>query len=65
MEKKVINGPVAPQIKALEVGESVHFPVAKLATVKPCASNLGLSMDRRFTTAIDREQKVITVTRAE
>ena len=65
MEKKVIEGPIATQIRALEVGEEVHFPVARLTTVKPHASVLGLSMGRKFTTSIDREQGVITVTRVE
>lgn len=65
MEKKVIEGPIAPQIKALEVGEEVHFPVSRLTTVKPHASVFGLSMGRKFTTSIDREQGVITVKRVE
>lgn len=65
MEKKVTYGPVATQIKALEVGEVVHFPVVKLVTVKTCASNVGLAMGRKFTTCIDRGQGVISVTRAE
>lgn len=65
MEKKVNYGPVATQIKALEVGEVVHFPVVKLVTVKTCASNVGLAMGRKFTTSVDREQGVISVTRAE
>lgn len=65
MEKKVIEGPVATQIRALKVNEEVHFPVAKLTTVKTCASNMGLVTGRRFTTSIDREQGVISVTRVE
>lgn len=65
MEKKMNYGPVATQIKALEVGEVVHFPVAKLTTVKTSASNVGLAMGRKFSTNIDREQGVISVTRAE
>lgn len=65
MEKKVIEGPVATQIRALEVNEEVHFPVAKLPTVKTCASNMGLVTGRRFTTIVDREQGVISVVRVE
>lgn len=65
MEKKVSSGPVATQIKALEVGECVHFPIEKLGNVKTCASNQGAMMGRTFTTSVDRVQRVISVTRTE
>jgi len=52
-----------PAIKALGVGDSANFPLTRVAYARTAAVNLGLELSRKFSTHIDRELEVITVTR--
>ena len=48
---------------ALEVGESVSFPISRLKSVRTQASELGAIYNRQFKTRTDRENQTITVKR--
>lgn len=49
----------------MEVGRQLAFPVERLNVVRTTASNLGISLGRRYITHTDRENRTVTVTRTE
>lgn len=49
----------------MEVGEATTFPIHRLKSVRAQASELGAIHDRKYTTHMDRETRVITVIRAQ
>ena len=54
---------IRPALVALEVGESVSFPISRLKSVRTQASELGAIYNRQFKTRTDREKHTITVKR--
>lgn len=46
---------IRPVLVALEVGESVSFPISRLKSVRTQASELGAIYNRQFKTRTDRE----------
>ena len=48
---------IRPALVALEVGESVSFPISRLKSVRTQASELGAIYNRQFKTRTDRETK--------
>ena len=54
---------IRPALVALEVGESVSFPISRLKSVRTQASELGAIYNRQFKTRTDRENHTITVKR--
>lgn len=63
MEKKSAIQPLSAQIRAMEVGERVEFPLKNLSTVRVYACVQGLQDEKKFTTSINKENKTIAVTR--
>lgn len=55
--------PLAPQINALEVGESVTYPIERLNVVRSTSSQLGLMNHKQFSCSISDDRTTITVTR--
>lgn len=51
------------KLRALAVGESVAFPLTRLYSVRTKACEMGAIEGKTYTTAIDRENKIIKVTR--
>lgn len=51
------------QIKSLGIGESCSFPIERMSSIKYMASYNGLVWGKIFSTAINRAEKIITVTR--
>lgn len=49
---------IRPALVALEVGESVSFPISRLKSVRTQASELGAIYNRQFKTRTDRETKL-------
>lgn len=47
---------IRPALVALEVGESVSFPISRLKSVRTQASELGAIYNRQFKTRTDREK---------
>lgn len=50
-------------IKALEVGQTVVYPIEEFNSVKTICSMYGLAWDRKFKTQTDRATRTITVYR--
>ena len=61
-EEKV---PLRPQIRELELGKSISFPIQRMRTIKTTCSGLGVIYCRKFKTKINREEEIITVTRTK
>ena len=54
---------IRPALVALEVGDTVTFPISRLKSVRTQASELGAVYNRQFKTRTDREKHTITVKR--
>ena len=54
---------IRPALVALEVGDTVTFPISRLKSVRTRASELGAIYNRQFKTRTDREKHTITVKR--
>lgn len=50
-------------LTALEIGDTVSFPISRLKSVRTQASELGVIYNRQFKTKTDREKRVIIVKR--
>jgi len=56
---------VAEVIRNMEVGDVAVFPIARMTTARVSSCNLGLELDRKYSTKTDRETRTISVTREE
>ena len=65
MEQQPKNVNMTAQLTNLPVGSSVSYSADRLSVVRVTASNLSLSLGRRYTTRTDRENRTVTVTRTE
>ena len=54
---------IRPVLTALEIGDTVSFPISRLKSVRTQASELGVIYNRQFKTKTDRETRVIIVKR--
>ena len=54
---------IRPALVALEVGDTVTFPISRLKSVRTQASELGAIYNRQVKTRTDREKHTITVKR--
>jgi hypothetical protein len=54
---------IRPTLVAMEIGETVSFPIIKLKSVRTQASELGAMFSRQYSTRIDRESGLIHVSR--
>jgi hypothetical protein len=57
--------PIAPSLKALEIGDHVTFPVERSNIVRNAATQIGLIQHKTFTCNISDDRTTITVTRTE
>lgn len=56
-------GKIRPVLVALQIGETVDFPIARLKSVRTQASELGAIFNRQFTTKTNRIAQIISVKR--
>ena len=54
---------IRPVLIALQIGETVDFPIARLKSVRTQASELGAIFNRQFTTKTNRIAQIISVKR--
>ena len=59
MAKKTIKEELEP----MAVGDSKEFPAEQCNNVQSCSSMYGFKWNKTFRTKIDRDRRVITVTR--
>lgn len=55
--------PLRPQLRELEIGQAIDFPIQRMLSVKSSCTDLGAIYCRKFRTKLNRKQGVITVTR--
>jgi hypothetical protein len=60
MEKTV---KIRPAILAMEIGETISFPLMKVSCVRVQTSEIGLVYKRKYTTKTDRVNDIISVKR--
>lgn len=51
------------QVRGLAVGQTLEQPIERLAVVRQYAYMIGLTEDKSYHTEVDRERRVIKVTR--
>lgn len=51
------------QIREMEVGQELVFPIERLEVIRVYACSVGLTMGRTYKTRTDRESRTITVVR--
>ena len=51
------------EIKQMEVGQTISFPIERFAVIRTYAYELGLLFGRTYRTAIDKENRIINVYR--
>lgn len=54
---------IRPVLVALQIGETIDFPIARLKSVRTQASELGAIFNRQFTTKTNRIAQIISVKR--
>ena len=54
---------IRPVLVALQIGETVDFPIARLKSVRTQASELGAIFNHQFTTRTNRISQIISVKR--
>lgn len=54
---------IRPVLVALQIGETVDFPITRLKSVRTQASELGAIFNRQFTTRTNRIAQIISVKR--
>ena len=54
---------VRAQIKNLQVGMSADFPLERYDYVVNCRTRLQFGTDLKYTSSIDRDNNVVTITR--
>lgn len=52
-----------PTIRVLAEGETADFPIEKMLSVKSICTSLSTTMGTTLKTSINRDKKIITVTR--
>lgn len=50
-------------LEGLDVGQSITYPIVRLLSVKVTASNVGLVMNRKYSTKVLRQERKVEVTR--
>lgn len=66
MNERVVNAvskPILAQLREMEVGDVLVFPAEKRGSVKAMCSEFGFQWNKTFSTAINRQQRTISVTR--
>ena len=53
------------QIREMEVGQELVFPIERLEVIRVYACSVGLAMGRTYKTRTDRESRTITVVRED
>ena len=61
--KKSVRKSIVQSLTDLDIGGIVRFPIVKMTSVRSLASQVGMQLDRKYTTATDRDTKTINVVR--
>lgn len=62
-EKNQSLPPIAPRLRAMEIGDIIKFPSSRLSSVKVSCTTISLQLGVTFKTSVRRDQNIIEVTR--
>lgn len=62
-QKNDAEKPMLAVLRDLEVEESHSYPLERMSSLKTMCTNFGAQWNKKFSTKIDREKRIITVTR--
>lgn len=51
------------ELERMKVGETKDYPASRYTSVRSMASTLSFMLDRKYSTSIDRERRIVTLTR--
>lgn len=54
-----------PTLRAMQTGDKEIFPIEHTLSLRSIATNLGLTMGRKYTTKTNREARTVTIMRVE
>ena len=60
---KKTNRPVLPALRELEIGKTLTYPAERTSYIRSVCVSYGLEWQKKFKTAVNRQQRTITVTR--
>lgn len=58
-----MNIKISAPIRAMEIGQTIAFPMEKVLSVRSAASGISLSLDRKYMVRSDRDTRTVVVTR--
>lgn len=62
MEEKV-KDPAMTQMRKMSVGEYIEFPIERLSSIKNMACVVGIENGTRLSTKVDRDKRIVVVSR--
>ncbi len=54
---------ISAPIRAMEIGETIAFPMDKVLSVRSAASGISMSLDRKYMVRADRDTRTVIVKR--
>ena len=53
------------EFEQMKVGDKKEYPASKYTSMRSLASTLSFMLNRKYSTSIDREKRIVTVTRVQ
>lgn len=53
------------ELEQMKVGERKEYPAIRCTSVRSMASTLSFMLNRKYSTCIDKERRIVTVTRVQ
>ena len=53
------------ELEQMKVGDKKEYPASKYTSMRSLASTLSFMLNRKYSTSIDREKRIVTVTRVQ
>ena len=53
------------ELEQMKVGEAKEYPAARCTSVRSMASTMSFMLNRKYSTCIDKERRIVTVTRVQ
>ena len=61
--KRKTKDPAMMQMKKMAIGEYIEFPIERLSSIKNMACIVGTENGTRLSTRVDRDKRIVVVTR--
>ena len=61
--KRKTKDPAMMQMKKMAIGEYIEFPIERLSSIKNMACVVGTENGTRLSTRVDRDKRIVVVTR--